>query len=458
MKYNDAKYNDLRKIYKEFNYDNYSYNFSNNKLEISFEFSQYDGIKFNPKWIIPINENVYFKKNKKFLDKIVFNLGLVEVISYWKATCSPVLNIKCSSIDENQKKWWKKLYFNGLGEFFYTNNICVDEDNFINIKCIKQDLEEKITLEDEYYGCLIPIGGGKDSIVTLETLSQSEQKNDNLCYIVNPRGATIETVKMAGYSNNTICVSRTLDKNLIDLNLKGFLNGHTPFSAILAFSSYLTAYLCNKKYIVLSNESSANESNVEGTNINHQYSKSIEFENDFREYVNNYLSNEIQYFSFLRPLNEFRIIKIFCKYPKYFKIFKSCNVGSKEDIWCKNCPKCLYVYIMLSAFLSLDKMNDIFETNLFENSTLKNILDGLVSDKFDKPFECVGTKKEINYALYIKINNIKKNKETMPSLLTYYINNYSDIYDNIANNNIKVDIEEYYDSQNNIPLEYKELI
>lgn len=458
MKYNNAKYEDFRKIYKEFNYDNYSYVFADDKLEITFEFSEYDGIKFNPKWIISISENEYLKKDKAFLDKVIFNLGMVEVISYWKATCSPILNVKCSSLNDEQKKWWKKLYFNGLGEFFYTNNISVNESDFMDIRCENGLNENKFILKEKLEGSLIPIGGGKDSIVTLEALDKSSQRLNNLCYIVNPRGATIETTKMAGYSDKTVYVSRTIDKNLIDLNSKEFLNGHTPFSAILAFSSYLTAYLYNKKYIVLSNESSANESNVEGTNINHQYSKSIEFENDFREYVEKYLSSEIQYFSLLRSLNEFKIVKMFCKYPKYFKIFKSCNAGSKEDIWCNNCPKCLYVYIMLSAFLSLDKINDIFGSNMFENIDLKHILDGLVSSKFDKPFECVGTKEEINYALYIKINEMKSNNEKLPPLLSYYISNYSDIYDNILKNNVKKNVENYYDVENNIPLEFKELI
>ncbi len=458
MKYNNVKYNELREKYKEFNYDNYSYVFVDNKLEITFEFSQYDGINFKPKWTIPISEDEYIKKDRSFLDKIIFNLGLVEVISYWKATCSPILNVKCSALNEHQKKWWKKLYFNGLGEFFYTNNISVNESDFIDIICNNELEKNEIILKDDFEGCLIPIGGGKDSIVTLETLNKSKQKLDNLCYIVNPRGATIETAKISGYRDKTVSVNRTIDKNLIDLNNNGFLNGHTPFSAILAFSSYLTAYLYDKKFITLSNESSANESNVEGSNVNHQYSKSIEFENDFREYVQIYLSDKIQYFSLLRPLNEFKIVKIFCQYNKYFKVFKSCNVGSKEDIWCNNCPKCLYVYIMLSAFLSLEEMNVIFETNMFDNIELTNILDGLVSSKFDKPFECVGTKEEINYALYIKINKLKENKKELPPLLSYYMNNYSDIYDNILINNVKDNVENYYDLENNVPIEFKELI
>ena len=455
MKIN-SKYNKLRNIYKEFNYDKYSYVLNDNILEISFEFTNYDGIKFNPKFKVPVNEKIYLNKDKKVLDEIIFNMGLVELISYWKATCSPIVNVKCSSLTKKQKQWWKKLYFNGLGEFFYTNNIVTNENEFMEIVCDEKRKKEKFVFNENLKGCLIPIGGGKDSIVTVESL----KNENNMCYIINPRGATIGTVKIANYLENTVFVNRSIDNNLLKLNEKGFFNGHTPFSAIVAFSSYLVAYLYNKKYIALSNESSANESNVKGTNINHQYSKSIEFENDFREYIKENISDEIQYFSFLRPLNEFEIVKKFCKYPKYFKIFKSCNVGSKENKWCNNCPKCLYVYIMLSAFLPSKEITNIFGTDMFKNINLKVILDGLVSDEFDKPFECVGTKEEINYALYIKIKKLKEDKEEIPELLLYYIDNYIDIYNYNYNkkNNVKEKVEEFYDFKNNIPSEYKELI
>ena len=110
--------------------------------------------------------------------------------------------------------------------------------------------------------------------------------------------------------------------------------------------------------MALSNESSANESNVQGEKINHQYSKSFEFENDFRKYYNKYLKRNVEYFSFLRPLNELQIAMAFSKFEKYHTIFKSCNVGSKgaEWKWCCNCPKCLFVYIILSPFLYKQKL------------------------------------------------------------------------------------------------------
>ncbi len=51
-------------------------------------------------------------------------------------------------------------------------------------------------------------------------------------------------------------------------------------------------------------KSSANESNV-GENINHQYQKSYEYEEDFLKYYSTkYLKIPTFYFSFLRPLNE----------------------------------------------------------------------------------------------------------------------------------------------------------
>ena len=169
-------------------------------------------------------------------------------------------------------------------------------------------------------------------------------------------------------NNHIIEIYRTIDKKLIELNSQGMINGHTPFSAMLAFTSYFVAYLLSKKYIALSNENSANESNVIGEKVNHQYSKSFEFEKDFEEYSNKYLKAPVKYFSFLRPLNELQIAKIFSKHEKYHKTFKSCNVGSKEKEWkwCCNCAKCLFAYTILSPFLYKKKLVDIFGEDMFE--------------------------------------------------------------------------------------------
>jgi hypothetical protein len=150
----------------------------------------------------------------------------------------------------------------------------------------------------EFHGNLIPVGGGKDSVVTLEALRG--WREDNLCLQYNrnlypENRAAIDCIRLAGYSMEKTCnFNLTLDQHMLELNKQGFYNGHIPFSSCLAFASYIIAYLNNKANIVLSNEASANEGNVKGTNINHQYSKSIEFENDFRSYTATYLCDKIQ--------------------------------------------------------------------------------------------------------------------------------------------------------------------
>ena len=214
--------------------------------------------------------------------------------------------------------------------------------------------------------------------------------------IVNPRGATKECVAAAGFiEEQTAIIKRTLDPTMLQMNAEGYLNGHTPFSALLAFYTILLGFATKSKYIALSNESSANEPTVPDTEINHQYSKSVAFENDFRHYVAKYIDADIQYFSFLRPLNELQIAKLFSRAKEYRKVFKSCNAGSKTDSWCGKCPKCLFTWLALSPFISRKELTDIFGKDLLSDNNLRSVLDQLDGSVEVKPFECVGTVGEV---------------------------------------------------------------
>ena len=252
------------------------------------------------------------------------------------------------------------------------------------------------------------------------------EKDINNCFLYNRSiypvdSASLATIDMAGYDNSSVrSFNVPLDPLMLELNKKGFYNGHVPFSSTLAFAAFIMAYLNNKEYIVLSNEASANEGNVAGKDVNHQYSKSYEFEKDFREYTAKYFTEKIKYFSLLRCWNEFRIVKEFVKYPKYLNVFRSCNAGMKENKWCGDCSKCLYVYIMLYPFVDNNTLIDIFKKDMLDDMKYKDLLLGLILDEYDKPFECVGMKDEINYALSLAI----KGKETLPKLLQFYKDNY----------------------------------
>ena len=213
----------------------------------------------------------------------------------------------------------------------------------------------------------------------------------------------------------------------------------------------MCAYLLNKKYIVLSNESSANESNIKGEKINHQYSKTIEFENDFRDYCNKYLKTNVEYFSLLRPINELQIAMLFSKLEKFHAVFNSCNVGSKTEPWkwCCSCPKCLFVFTILSPFLYEEKLVNIFGEDLFENKNLLKTFVELCGYAENKPFECVGTYEEIKFAISRTIENLEKQNKKLPFLLQYYKENFE-----IVN----YDLLKYYNENNNLPKEFDKIL
>jgi hypothetical protein len=411
-------YLSLRKQYPFFIFEKIEIETENAELKVRFYFNISHQFYFEPEIVIPQKPFLNFQINQAELENLVFHLGMVELVSYWKATCSPQVIIKAGKLNQAQIDWWKKLYFNGLGEFYYLNGIQPSLEDFMKISSTSEQNFHPFELERKE-GFLVPIGGGKDSVVTLETLARAGKKV--IPFVVNPRSASIDTVKNAGFSEEEILIiNRTIDPNLLELNRKGFLNGHTPFSAVLAFNSLLAAKLAGASNIALSNESSANEATVIGTNVNHQYSKSFEFENDFRNYCRNYISEDFNYFSFLRPLNELQIAQAFSKHPQHFTSFKSCNVGSKTDTWCGSCSKCLFTWIIISPFIEQEKLKEIFGKDLFADLALTKTLEELVGQSEVKPFECVGTIEDVNSALILTIYQLEKNNLPLPYLLKHF--------------------------------------
>ncbi len=442
---NNSKFLEFRQKYDTFIYDKYEISYDDEYMNIKYYFNIpgltwfYPQIKINKKYIL--NKEI----NNEYLEYLVFNIGLIELVSYFKCTCSPNVIIKAGYINLDQINWLKKLYFNGLGEFLYINNISTTEEELMNITC---DCKEVFLPKIDYvgYGNLISVGGGKDSCVSLEILKNEE---NNSCFIINPKYPSLECSRVAGYSDEkVVCVERILDRKIVELNNLGYLNGHTPFSSIVAFISYLCCYLQGKKNIVLSNESSANEATVLGTNINHQYSKSYEFECDFNEYTNKYFGLDIHYFSLLRGISEFQIGRLFSKYKHYHSVFKSCNLGSKEKEWkwCSNCPKCLFVYIILSPFLYKEELVSIFGSDLYEREDLLDTYKEILGYSDTKPFECVGTYSEARYAVSLLIE--KLGKDNLPYLLKFYLDNYELELDgrDILKYNEENNIDSYYDS------------
>ena len=199
-----------------------------------------------------------------------------------------------------------------------------------------------------------------------------------------------------------IRVHRRLDAGLLKLNEAGALNGHVPITGILSAIALASAVMSGCNAVAMSNEHSASAPNLslDGVEINHQYSKSLEFERDFARYVERFISPSISYFSLLRPLSEIEIARRFAKYPAYFGIFRSCNTAFRQAReargrhWCCNCPKCRFVFLALSPFVAKPDLIEIFGRNLLDDETQRDGFAELCGLRANKPFECVGETSE----------------------------------------------------------------
>ncbi len=438
-------FTELRDQYPLFSYHGYHIEETMQEIRFWYDFEIAGLSSFQPTWTIDKRYVQSWDMDDEVIQKLVFSIGMVELTSYWKITCSPLVEIHAAGLDDKQIAWWKKQYYWGLGEFFYTNGIEISMDEFMHIKTLGNAFaDSKGTHIAE--GCLIPVGGGKDSIVTMELLKKHSGRQ--YAYILNNRGATQDSVDTAGFDDaHVVKVRRTLDARMLKLNQEGFLNGHTPFSALVAFSATLFAYVNHLRYVVLSNEDSANESTVAGTQINHQYSKSFDFERDFHQYEKQYINSGVSYFSLLRGWSEFQIAREFARHPQYFSIFRSCNAGSKQDAWCCSCPKCLFVYLILSPFIENERLKTMFGEDLLEKTVLYDTLEKLVGYQKEKPFECVGSRAEINTAICLTIQSLQKRSAKLPALLAHYISlpQYEE-YKHQKNR-----YENYFNEQNLIP-------
>lgn len=335
--------------------------------------------------------------------KILSALHIVLGVSYWKTRIPKELVIREQVLTPSEAAFWNLVYTKGLGEFFYKNNI--DFRSLVKFLSEGATSGPPTSYKTGGKGALVLLGGGKDSIVTSELLKKRGIPFS--FFALNPQSIHETIAKAAGVP--LLSFSRQLDSKLFELNKKpGVLNGHIPISAVYAATGMLAALLYGYDSVIASNEKSANYGNVSylGSEINHQWSKSYEFELAMRTYVKHTLQSGLEYFSLLRPISEFRIVERFSAYPQYFPLFVSCNInfkveGSGPPVWCGRCAKCAFVFLLLSAFIPKEQLLGIFEDNLFEDAALESVFEELLGLRAIKPFDCVGTPQEAAAALFL---------------------------------------------------------
>ncbi len=386
------------KIFEEFIFENYS--FDSEKNEVQLNYSLDGAIKFKEtiRWDVSITNY-----NKDILDKALFGLWIMAGVSYFKAYLPRKITINKGLLTKSQANFFNKTYELGLAQFFYTNQL--DWQGAVNFEA--NSIEEKNVQVTGNAGALSAIGGGKDSIVAAELLSELNFEFD--CWTVN-QARRFNKIS-AKIEKEIMSVSRKLDPKLSKLNSLDAYNGHVPITAINSFIGVTLAILTGKKDIVWAIENSADEPNTrwDGLTVNHQYSKSFEFEKDMRKYIIENIASDLDYYSILRPFSELRIAEIFCKnyLQKYKGLFSSCNanftLGNEREMrWCGKCPKCAFVFIIFSPFLKKSELLDLFDgKNIYADEEMAGTIKELLGISGHKPLECVGEIAETRYAIQL---------------------------------------------------------
>jgi hypothetical protein len=406
----------FRELHPTLRYEQCSVSMLPGGLRLDYSFWLTPSRRFTPSITIPCTKEVEIDATTQ---RLAFLIGMVELMSYWKLSCSPRIEVSAGSLSAQEIEFWEGLFRNGMGEFFYLNQI----PPTIEFSIIPSQLSTTPIFDTGHYQAprensfLILVGGGKDSVVTLELLKQFSQTRDMELgsFVLNPIPASNEAIHAAQYPP-PLAATRRLDPQLLELNAQGYLNGHTPFSALLAFVSTLVAHLNGFRHVLASNESSASEGNVlyGGVEINHQYSKSVHFEEQFRNYMR-CMQLGVEYCSFLRPINEVQICALFARFKHQHAVFRSCNreqtlrarartttpaeTGSKIRGWCAECPKCIFTFLCLSCFLPREEITNIFGVNPSQSPSFISTARELAGCTEHKPFECVGTFEEVRACL-----------------------------------------------------------
>jgi hypothetical protein len=340
---------------------------------------------------------------------------LLAGVSYYKATAAPVIDLtNLDGVGPGEAAFLRHFVVEGLGEFAYRNDLDLRR---ITVRHRPPDSTRQtrqpavVDQTADPRRPLIPFGGGLDSIVTVELLAG--RFPDAALFILNRPGDRFAAIETAAEVTGLPIVraERELDEQILRSADLGLLNGHVPITGVLSAVAVLAATHRGYDAVVMSNEHSASAGNVVlgGRQINHQWSKSLDFEERFAALVDRALGGTVRYFSELRAYSELWIARQFAHLDRYHLAFRSCNRAFAQDParrldrWCGHCDKCCFIDLILAPFLAVERLEEIFSgAEPLGDPGLVDRFRALVALSPDlKPWECVGDVDECRAALVL---------------------------------------------------------
>ena len=332
---------------------------------------------------------------------------LLAGVSYYKTAAPPVVDFGETALTDAEHGFLREYYLQGLGEFAYRNALDLTSLRFEVRSAAPPAATPAPAVSPGR--ALVPFGGGIDSIVTVE---QVRRRADVALFVVSRPADRFDAIEQpaAVTGLEVVRAEREIDPQLLRSAELGFLNGHVPVTGILSAIAVLAAVLQDRDAVVMSNEWSASVPTLEyqGRPVNHQFSKSEQFEAAFREVLAQSPAPLPEYFSWLRDRTELWVGQEFAALEPYHSSFRSCNKAfyteraRRLDHWCGQCDKCCFIDLILAPFLPAAALRRIFAV------TGEPLEDPGLTAKFRsllgagaKPFECVGEVTECRAAVLL---------------------------------------------------------
>jgi len=336
--------------------------------------------------------------------RMIRALAIIEAFSYWKALCSPVIEVALPAPDPAELDWWRAFWPGAMGEFFYRNQIDYTAPGFL---VIRGPAGEDAPGKDAPGGAapvgppLVLFSGGKDSLALSRVVSASSGTAPVDFFLYNPGERLRGLAGSLASGGRLVEVRRAILPELLALNAAGHPNGHTPFSAYLAFAAMLAGYLRGNGPVMAGNSRSDDEPNVRsylGRPVNHQWTKSYEFEAAARSYRDRWLPGAPGYSSPLRPLYEVQIIASLAGDVDAYLRTVSCNRAPGGG-WCRSCAKCAWVFLATAALFGHDLAIRKTGGDMFADPALSGVYQEMAGLTGVKPFECTGSEDEVRAAI-----------------------------------------------------------
>lgn len=333
-------------------------------------------------------------------------LLLICGINYWIIFPTKNIHIASFSLTREQAEFWNELYLHGLAEYFY--RMQMDFDGLISFPYDEKTIAPLPVPHTLPRRSLVLHGAGKDSILSAELLKEAGVPFDYFAF--SPSPAHEKIAKLAGVKMVRVRRKKDVRANIAQ-RLRRTSTSY-PSVSTFTFIAVLLAELLGYDSIIFSNERSSDIGNLtyRGLPVNHQWCKSSTAEKLLNDYIQHYISTNITTKSLLRSYSELDIVQRFVQYPKYLYDVTSCNsyfwlttperLLERKPYWCKECPKCVFLFACFSAFLPKKQLLSIFGANLYTRKSLLPLFKSILGIEGHKPLDCVGEPEEMILAMH----------------------------------------------------------